>query len=124
MQSVFSAVATRLHQAVVEEGVGMGTTLTTVAIAGDAMVVGHVGDCRLYRVRRGRMQVSRTTTSLAAAHLELGILSLETYRRSPLRNVLYQCLGPQAATAPDVLVVGLEDEPTCWLSCRMASGRC
>ena len=117
MGRVFEAVSEALHRAVVEQGHGMGTTLTTVAVAGDAMVVGHVGDCRLYRVRRGRLQVITQDHSLAAAHLELGLLTLDDYRRSPLRNVLYQCLGPQAAVTPDVLVVGLEDDDVLVLVC-------
>ena len=57
MGRVFEAASETVHRTGVEEGLGMGTTLTVAAIAGDAMVVGHVGDCRLYRVRRGRLQV-------------------------------------------------------------------
>ena len=110
MGRVFGAASQALHRTVVEEGVGMGTTLTVAAFAGDAIVVGPVGDCRLYRVRRGRLQVITHDHSLASAHLELGLLTLEVYRRSPLRNVLYQCLGPQESVTPDVVVVGLEDD--------------
>jgi len=110
MGRLFEAASETLHRTGVEENLGMGTTLTVAAVAGDAMVVGHVGDCRLYRVRRGRLQVITHDHSLAAAHLELGLLTLEDYRTSPLRNVLYQCLGPQESVKPDVLVVGLEDD--------------
>jgi PPM family protein phosphatase len=109
MERVFQAAADTLHQSVLDEGVGMGTTLTAIAFAGDAMVVGHIGDCRLYRVRRGQLHVITRDHSLAAAHLQLGLLSLDAYRRSPLRNVLYQCLGPQPVVRPDVLEIGIED---------------
>ena len=50
----------------------MQTTATTVAMEKDSLAIGHVGDCRFYRVRNGRITLLTKDHSQAA---ELLILS-------------------------------------------------
>src|SRR5215210_5726418 len=38
------------------EASGMGTTITAALLVGDSVAIGHVGDSRAYRLRRGRLE--------------------------------------------------------------------
>ena len=37
---------------------GMGTTITAALVAGDGLVIGHVGDSRAYRLRGGQLRAA------------------------------------------------------------------
>jgi protein phosphatase len=81
------------------DGNGMGTTLTGVwqPEAGGQLLVFHVGDSRLYRLRRGQLvQFTRDQTMYQQA-LEAG----ET-GPLPARNLLLQALGPAPGIEPQV----------------------
>ncbi|GIW73012.1 MAG: hypothetical protein KatS3mg102_2554 [Planctomycetota bacterium] len=40
----------------IERGRPMGTTVAALALAGDRVVLAHIGDSRIYRLRQGRLQ--------------------------------------------------------------------
>jgi len=81
------------------EGDGMGTTLTGFwqAWSGGPLVVFHVGDSRLYRLRAGELALLTRDQSLYQQALEAGIT--QDY---PPRNLLLQAIGPTDAVLPDV----------------------
>lgn len=81
------------------EGGGMGTTLTGIwqPVPNGPQYVFHVGDTRLYRLRRGRLaQLTRDQTLYQNA-VEAGRL-----HNLPGRNLLLQALGPSAGVRPDL----------------------
>jgi serine/threonine protein phosphatase PrpC len=84
-----------LHAAAVEQGSarGMGSTITLAAVRGDALVVAHVGDSRLYRMRDGRMEQITEDHSWTAEQRRRGLLSLEEEAAHPRRNLLTDCIG-------------------------------
>jgi serine/threonine protein phosphatase PrpC len=83
------------------EGAGMGTTLTGFwqGAPGGPLVVFHVGDSRLYRLRDGELAVLTRDQTLYQQALEAGMSD-----GLPARNLLLQAIGPTATVAPDVKV--------------------
>src|SRR5690606_17973677 len=83
------------HAAAVEQGSarGMGSTITLAAVRDDALVVAHVGDSRLYRLRGGRMEQITEDHSWTAEQRRRGLLSHEEEAAHPRRNLLTDCIG-------------------------------
>lgn len=80
-------------------GGGMGTTLTGIwqPVPHGPAFVFHVGDTRLYRLRKGRLdQITRDQTMHQQA-LDNGVS-----RNLPARNLLLQALGPAAGVRPEL----------------------
>jgi PPM family protein phosphatase len=72
---------------------GMGTTLTLGVIRGDGLYFAHVGDSRLYLLRRGVLtQLTEDHTPIQQL-VNLGHLTAEEARHSPYRHQLSQALG-------------------------------
>ena len=66
----------------------MGTTLTSIALAGDCAYVAHVGDSRAYQWRSGELKLLTTDHSEAAELVRLRILKPDKVRDHPGRSVL------------------------------------
>lgn len=81
---------------------GMGTTCSAVAVAGESVCAAHVGDSRIYLVRRGSIYQMSEDHSEVMQMVRLGLLSLEEARHHEDRNVLLRALG----THPEVEVSG------------------
>ncbi len=72
---------------------GMGATMALVLVWDREVLIIHVGDCRVYHQRAGRLtQVTRDQT-LVARMIELGTLSPEEAENHPARNEVTQALG-------------------------------
>jgi serine/threonine protein phosphatase PrpC len=72
---------------------GMTTTLTVVLLEKNELHAAHVGDCRLYLLRAGRLlQLSRDHT-VSAGRMRLGLLSKARARNHPGRARLTRGLG-------------------------------
>jgi PPM family protein phosphatase len=78
---------------------GMGTTCTVVVLVGSRLHLAHVGDSRLYVVRRSRIQQLSIDHTWAEEALKAG-RSPEEIRTHPNRGVIKRYLGID----PDVLV--------------------
>jgi len=71
----------------------MGTTLTAAVIEGGRLSAAHVGDCRLYLARRGRiLQITKDHT-VVAEHVRIGLMSAARARNHPERSMLSRSLG-------------------------------
>jgi len=75
---------------------GMGTTCTAAVLLEAGVVVAHVGDSRLYRIRGGG-EIERLTEddSLVAELVRAGRVAPEAARSHPSRNVLLRSLGTE-----------------------------
>lgn len=73
---------------------GMGTTMTAVIVADDyEVLVGHVGDSRLYELRGSNLvQITHDQTWVNEVGRRLG-LSDEALRKHPMRHVLTMAVG-------------------------------
>jgi PPM family protein phosphatase len=84
---------------------GMGATVVAVWLAGQRMILAHVGDSRAYRFRAGQLEQLTRDHSFVAEQVRRGILSQNEAEQSNLQNVLLRALGAD----PDV-AVDLEEE--------------
>jgi PPM family protein phosphatase len=81
---------------------GMGCTAEAVYLDGRNVVVGHVGDSRVYHLSEGRLiQLTRDQT-LVNRLVELGTLTPEEAETHPRRNELQQAIGGQPDVEPGV----------------------
>jgi protein phosphatase len=80
-----------------EDQEGMATTLTMVYFRWPRAFIVHVGDCRLYRLRDGHLELMTKDQTMAQAMVDAGALSPAQAERSALRNILYSALGASRA---------------------------
>jgi len=81
---------------------GMGTTCTALSLSAAGAIAGHVGDSRLYRVRRGLIQQLTFDHSLQWEMIRLGRATPENVESFHPRNVITRCLGPDAFVQVDI----------------------
>lgn len=88
------------------DGGGMGTTVTGFWHGPDssAVIVFHVGDTRLYRMRAGELAVLTRDQTMYQQALEEGMSD-----NLPPRNLLLQAIGPLDSVTPDVRVCVAEE---------------
>lgn len=72
---------------------GMGTTLVTLLVNGDKAFIGHVGDSRAYRVRKGVLEQLTSDHSWVNEQMKLGVLTKAEAANHPFRNVVTRALG-------------------------------
>ena len=79
----------------------MGTTLTAVAIDRGMLSAAHVGDCRLYLIRRHKIvQLSKDHT-VTGERVRMGLLSDDAARFHPERSMLTRNLGHELIVSVD-----------------------
>lgn len=83
---------------------GMGTTLVSALFHDDRVVVGHVGDSRLYRLRDDAFEQITRDHSLLQEQIDRGLLTLEQARRSQNRNLVTRALGIDPGVAAEINV--------------------
>ncbi|MEW5787743.1 MAG: Stp1/IreP family PP2C-type Ser/Thr phosphatase [Pseudomonadota bacterium] len=80
----------------------MGTTAALVVTRGDAAIVAHVGDSRVYRLRRGKLQMLTRDHSFLQAQVGAGFVSNDEARQSHNRNLITRALGMEATVSADI----------------------
>ena len=81
---------------------GMGTTCSVLSLAEDGATIGHVGDSRVYRVRRGRIEQLTFDHSLQWEMIRLGRATVDNVELFHPRNVITRCLGPDPLVQVDI----------------------
>jgi PPM family protein phosphatase len=79
----------------------MGTTIVAAVVAEHSLFVGHVGDSRIYRYRRGKLQQLTEDHSLLNEYLRMNFLQPEDAASFPLKNVIVRALGLQEEVEVD-----------------------
>jgi len=87
---------------------GMGTTLTAALLCGSRLIIGHVGDSRLYLWRRGNFRCLTADHSVAEELVRNGTISPEAALHHPYRHVLTRALGTDFQLEVDILEKTLE----------------
>lgn len=97
------AANTRVFQAAQAIAAGhMGTTLTAALIEGSQLIVGHIGDSRVYLVRDGK------STCLSSDHTTVGdlvrmkVLTPDKIRTHSQRSILTRAVGLSLFVQPDI----------------------
>lgn len=72
---------------------GMSCVLTVAILDGDRATIGHVGDSRLYRLRRGEIRKVTRDHSPVGAREDAGELSEDEAMRHPRRNEIFRDVG-------------------------------
>jgi len=83
---------------------GMGTTVVSSLFHDKALIIGHVGDSRLYRLREGMFDLMTEDHSLLNDYIKMKHLSPEDIAAFPHKNVIVRALGMKPAVQVDVIV--------------------
>ena len=90
---------------------GMGTTLDICLIYNNKVFIGHVGDSRVYRIRKDFMRKLTQDHSYVQKLVKDGTITKEEAMHHPQKNMLMKALGCNAFVEPDVMVKGfLKDD--------------
>lgn len=90
---------------------GMGTTLDVCLIYNSKVYIGHVGDSRVYRLRKEFFRKLTTDHSYVQQLVKDGSITKEEAYNHPKKNMLTKALGCTAYVEPDTLVKGfLKDD--------------
>lgn len=82
---------------------GMGTTLVAALFAGGDMIIGNVGDSRMYLRRDGELKRVTHDHSWVGEMVAAGALTEEQAARHPRRNILTRALGVGASVEADIM---------------------
>ena len=90
---------------------GMGTTLEICLIYNNKVYIGHVGDSRIYRIRKEFIRKLTQDHSYVQKLVADGTITKEEAAHHPQKNMLMKALGCNAFVEPDVMVKGfLKDD--------------
>ncbi len=82
----------------------MGTTLAMLYQQNDFVVLAHVGDSRIYRIRGGVVEQLTEDHSFVNTQIKMGLITREQAEKSRHRNVITRSIGTRATVRPDVAV--------------------
>jgi protein phosphatase len=86
---------------------GMGTTCTALVVRERQLYFAHVGDSRLYLVRRARISRLTRDHSYVSRLVESGIVRAEDAEKHPQRHILTAALGAGTEVAVDAAEQGM-----------------
>jgi protein phosphatase len=90
---------------------GMGTTLEICLIYNNRAFIGHIGDSRIYRIRKDFIRKLTQDHSYVQKLVKDGTITQEEALHHPQKNMLIKALGCNAFIEPDVMVKGfLKDD--------------
>lgn len=85
---------------------GMGTTLEVCLIYNNKAYIGHIGDSRIYRIRKDIIRKLTQDHSYVQKLVKDGTITKEEAEVHPKKNMLTKALGCNAFVEPDVSVKG------------------
>lgn len=88
----------------IEELEQMGTTLEICLIYDNKAYIGHIGDSRIYRIRKNIIRRITTDHSYVEELVKDGTITREEAYYHPKKNMLMKALGCNIAIEPDIMV--------------------
>jgi protein phosphatase len=82
---------------------GMGTTVVAALFLDDRVLIGHVGDSRVYRLRDGVLTQLTEDHSLLNDYIRMKRLSADEVGKFPHKNVIVRALGMKESVQVDLL---------------------
>lgn len=86
----------------------MGTTLSLLLVEGPLAIIAHVGDSRIYRMRKGVLRRLTSDHTVVAAMEAAGVAFCP--QTSPYAHMITRAIGFEDDAEPDVSVVDVEPE--------------
>ncbi len=94
------------HRGQVEEKYReMGTTLAMVYTLPSTVVIGHVGDSRVYHVRDGKLTLATVDHSFVNSQVATGAMTEEEALTSNQKNIITRAIGTHKQVKPDFQVL-------------------
>ncbi|MCT4584886.1 MAG: Stp1/IreP family PP2C-type Ser/Thr phosphatase [Peptostreptococcaceae bacterium] len=88
---------------------GMGTTLTTIIINDDILIIANVGDSRCYIFRDNKLKKLTVDNSLVEELLERGFITKEEAKDHPQKNIITRAVGIDENLLIDMYEYDLEN---------------
>ena len=89
---------------------GMGTTLDVCLIYNNRVYIGHIGDSRVYRIRKDIFRQLTQDHSYVQTLVEEGTITKEEAMHHPKKNMLMKALGCNAFVEPDLMIRGFQKD--------------
>ncbi|MCA9529138.1 MAG: Stp1/IreP family PP2C-type Ser/Thr phosphatase [Myxococcales bacterium] len=80
---------------------GMGTTLVSILVVDEGVLIAHVGDSRAYRFRDGKLTQLTEDHSLLNDYIKMKRLTPEEIENFPHKNVIVRALGMKETVKVD-----------------------
>lgn len=81
---------------------GMGTTIVAVLLEKNSLTVAHVGDSRLYLLRKGKLSSLTNDHSLLQEFIDKGLYSPQEAKEKVARNILTRAIGLENTLSVDI----------------------
>jgi protein phosphatase len=82
---------------------GMGCTAELVAFHEHGFLIGHIGDSRIYRKRKGQLKQLTKDHSLVQDQIDQGLITPDQAKKHSLRNIILRAVGINEDLALDIL---------------------
>lgn len=88
-----------------EEYNNMGTTFLAAVACENKLFIAHIGDCRLYIARNGKLNQVTTDHTYVMEMVKSGVISLDEAETHPDRNIITRALGVDEEISVDGIIV-------------------
>jgi protein phosphatase len=88
----------------------MGTTLEICLIYEDNIYIGHIGDSRIYIIRKNKLKKITTDHSYVEKLIKDGTISRKEALYHPKKNILMKALGTQGDLEADFLTEKIQED--------------
>jgi PPM family protein phosphatase len=107
IQYRWSRIIKEQNQRIAEYGhqikIQLGTTLTALLLIDSTfLLIGHVGDSRVYRMNQ-TVEIMTDDQTVVGRELKRGQITPEQAKKDPRRNVLLQCIGASKLVEPEFI---------------------
>lgn len=85
----------------------MATTLTAVAVENGSFTAAHIGDCRLYHLRAGKITQMTKDHTMVGERVRMGLMTEARAKTHPERSALLRSLGRELIVSVDRITMPL-----------------
>jgi protein phosphatase len=82
---------------------GMGCTGELLIFHANRYLIGHVGDSRIYLLRKGKLRQITKDHSLVQLQVDQGIITSEEAKMHPMKNIILRALGSNPTLPLDII---------------------
>ena len=101
--SILDANQTLLDKTITNQSLkGMATTVEAFYLTDSTAYWGHVGDSRIYNIKKGKLKQLTKDHSLVQRLIDEGYLSIKEAENHPNRNIITRALGEQTTIDMDL----------------------